>query len=250
MPKAGPARSRSRSRSPAPRSGIYRWRTRRVLPSRGGRSMRTRPRRSSIPPAPDESGRVVKALEPTFGGINLEDIKAPECFYIEEKLKAMMDIPVFHDDQHGTAIISGAALVNAVELTGKRLAEIKLVISGAGASAISSGELFVKLGVARKNIMLVDTKGVVYTGRTEGMNPYKARFAVPTDRRTLADALRGADVFIGLSAANIVTREMVQSLADRPFFSAMANPDQGITYDEARAARTAAIVGTGGADFP
>ena len=199
---------------------------------------------------PDEIVRIVKALEPTFGGINLEDIKAPECFYIEEKLKAMMDIPVFHDDQHGTAIISGAALVNAVELTGKRLAEIKLVISGAGASAISSGELFVKLGVARKNIMLVDTKGVVYTGRTEGMNPYKARFAVPTDRRTLADALRGADVFIGLSAANIVTREMVQSMAERPFICAMANPDPEITYDEARAARPDAIVATGRSDFP
>lgn len=199
---------------------------------------------------PDEIIRIVKALEPTFGGINLEDIKAPECFYIEEKLKEIMDIPVFHDDQHGTAIISGAALLNYTELAGKRLEEIRVVISGAGASAIASGEHFVKLGVRREHIMLVDTKGVVYQGRAEGMNPYKARFAVDTDRRTLADAMRGADVFLGLSVANVVTREMAQSMAERPFICAMANPDPEIPYDEAKAARPDAIVATGRSDFP
>ncbi len=199
---------------------------------------------------PDEIIRIVKALEPTFGGINLEDIKAPECFYIEEKLKGMMDIPVFHDDQHGTAIISGAALVNAVELVGKRMEDVQLVISGAGAAAIASGEMFIKLGVARSNIMLVDTKGVVYKGRTEGMNPYKARFAVDTDRRTLADAMRGADVFVGLSAPNIVSREMVQSMAEQPIVFAMANPDPEITYEEARAARPDVIMATGRSDYP
>ena len=199
---------------------------------------------------PDEIIRIVKAMEPTFGGINLEDIKAPECFYIEEKLKEIMDIPVFHDDQHGTAIISGAGLVNALEITGKRIEDVRVVISGAGASAIASGELFIKLGVNRANVILVDTKGVVYKGRTEGMNPYKARFAVETDRRTLADAMRGADVFVGLSAANIVTREMVQSMAEEPFICAMANPDPEIPYDEAKAARPDAIVATGRSDFP
>ena len=199
---------------------------------------------------PDEIIRIVKALEPTFGGINLEDIKAPECFYIEEKLKEMMDIPVFHDDQHGTAIISGAGLVNALEITGKRIEDVRVVVGGAGASAIASGELFIKLGVNRANVILVDTKGVVYKGRTENMNPYKARFAVETDRRTLADAMRGADVFVGLSAANTVTREMVKSMAEEPFICAMANPDPEIPYDEAKAARPDAIVATGRSDFP
>ncbi|MDQ7842334.1 MAG: NADP-dependent malic enzyme [Armatimonadota bacterium] len=199
---------------------------------------------------PDEIVRIVKALEPTFGGINLEDIKAPECFYIEEKLKEIMEIPVFHDDQHGTAIISGAALLNYAELTGKRLEDLRVVISGAGASAIASGEHFVKLGVRREHIMLVDTKGVIYKGRSEGMNPYKARFAVDTEARTLAEAMRGVDVFIGLSVANIVSREMVQSMAERPFICAMANPDPEIPYDEAKAARPDAIVATGRSDFP
>jgi len=199
---------------------------------------------------PDEIVRVVRALEPTFGGINLEDIKAPECFVIEEKLKAVLDIPVFHDDQHGTAIITGAALVNALELAGKPIGQVRIVISGAGASAIASGELFVTLGARREHIMLVDTKGVVYRGRTEGLNPYKARFAVDTDRRTLADAMRGADVFVGLSVANIVTREMVQSMAERPIVFAMANPDPEIPYEEAKAARPDAIVATGRSDYP
>ncbi len=199
---------------------------------------------------PDEVVRIVKALEPTFGGVNLEDIKAPECFYIEEKLREIMEIPVFHDDQHGTAIICGAALLNYATLTGKRLDEMRVVISGAGASAIASAEHFVRLGVPRKSIMLVDTKGVVYQGRSEGMNPYKARFAVDTDARTLEEAMRGADVFIGLSVANIVTREMVQAMAEQPFICAMANPDPEIPYHEAKAARPDAIVATGRSDFP
>ena len=199
---------------------------------------------------PDEIIRIVKALEPTFGGINLEDIKAPECFYIEEKLKEIMDIPVFHDDQHGTAIISGAGLVNALEISGKRIEDVRVVVGGAGASAIASGELFIKLGVKREHVILVDTKGVVYKGRKEGMNPYKARFAADTDARTLADAMRGADVFVGLSAANTVTPEMVKSMAEEPFICAMANPDPEIPYDEAKAARPDAIVATGRSDFP
>ena len=159
---------------------------------------------------PDEIIRIVKAIAPTFGGINLEDIKAPECFYIEEELKKMLDIPVFHDDQHGTAIISSAALANALELVGKKHSEIRVVISGAGASAISCAELAIRWGVKRENIMLCDSKGVVYKGRTEGMNKYKERFVVDTDARTLADAVRGADVFYGLSVANVLKPEMVK----------------------------------------
>ncbi len=199
---------------------------------------------------PDEVVRVVKALEPTFGGINLEDIKAPECFVIEEKLKALMDIPVFHDDQHGTAIISGAALLNALEIVGKRIDQIRMVISGAGASAIACAEFFVKLGMRREQIVLVDTKGVVSKGRAEGMNPYKERFASDTQARTLAEAMVGTDVFFGLSAPNIVTKTMAQSMAHKPIIFAMANPDPEITYEDARAARPDAIVATGRADYP
>src|SRR3990172_2198617 len=199
---------------------------------------------------PDEIVRIVKALEPTFGGINLEDIKAPECFYIEERLKELMDIPVFHDDQHGTAIISGAALLNALEVVGKPIDKVRIVISGAGASAIASAEFFVRLGVPREHIMLVDTKGVIYKGRTEGINPYKDRFAVETPARTLADALVGADVFLGLSAPNIVTPNMVRAMAREPIVIAMANPDPEITYDDARAARPDALAATGRSDYP
>src|SRR5581483_8729493 len=162
---------------------------------------------------PDEIIKVVAAIAPTFGGINLEDIKAPECFYIEEELKKMLDIPVFHDDQHGTAIISAAGLANALEIAGKKHKDIRVVISGAGASAISCAELAIKWGVKRENIMLCDSKGVVYKGRTEGMNKYKERFQVETDARTLADAVRGADVFYGLSVANVMTPDMVKSMA-------------------------------------
>jgi malate dehydrogenase (oxaloacetate-decarboxylating)(NADP+) len=194
--------------------------------------------------------QVAAAISPTFGGINLEDIKAPECFYIEETLKAMLDIPVFHDDQHGTAIISGAALMNGLEVVGKRMSEVKITISGAGASAISCSELMVRLGATRENIFLVDTRGVVYKGRTEGMNKYKERFAHETDMRTLADAVRGSDVFYGLSIANILTPEMVKTMAERPLIFAMANPDPEIRYELAKEARPDAIVATGRSDYP
>lgn len=199
---------------------------------------------------PDEVVRIVKALEPTFGGINLEDIKAPECFLIEEKLKALMDIPVFHDDQHGTAIITGAALLNGLEVVGKRLDQIRMVISGAGASAIACANFFLRLGMHREQILLVDTKGVVFVGRTDGMNPYKARYAANTPARTLEEAMAGADVFIGLSAPNIVTKAMARTMAPKPLIFAMANPDPEITYEDARAARPDALVATGRADYP
>jgi malate dehydrogenase (oxaloacetate-decarboxylating)(NADP+) len=199
---------------------------------------------------PDRLIAVVAAIAPTFGGINLEDIKAPECFYVEEQLKARLDIPVFHDDQHGTAIISGAALLNGLELVDKPIESIRVVVSGAGASAISCSELAVRLGVKRENILLVDTRGVVYEGRTEGMNEYKARFAPRTSARTLADAVRGADVFYGLSAADILTVEMVKTMAGRPLIFAMANPDPEIRYELAKEARPDAIVATGRSDFP
>jgi malate dehydrogenase (oxaloacetate-decarboxylating)(NADP+) len=199
---------------------------------------------------PDVVIQVAAAISPTFGGINLEDIKAPECFYIEETLKGMLDIPVFHDDQHGTAIISGAALMNGVEVVGKRLDEVKITISGAGASAISCAELMVRLGVRRENITLVDTRGVVYRGRTEGMNKYKERFLQDTDKRTLADAVRDADVFYGLSIADILKPEMVKTMAERPLIFAMANPDPEIKYELAREARPDAIVATGRSDYP
>ncbi|MEJ5224462.1 MAG: NADP-dependent malic enzyme [Anaerolineales bacterium] len=200
---------------------------------------------------PDEIIRVVAAIAPTFGGINLEDIKAPECFYIEEELKKMLDIPVFHDDQHGTAIISSAALANSLEIVGKKHEDIRIVISGAGASAISCAELAIRWGVKRENIMLVDTRGVVYKGRTEGMNPYKERLAVEDKgHRTLADAVRGADVFYGLSVANVLTPEMVKSMAERPIIFAMANPDPEIKYELAKEAAPHSIVATGRSDYP
>lgn len=199
---------------------------------------------------PDEIIRVVAAISPTFGGINLEDIKAPECFYIEERLKAMLDIPVFHDDQHGTAIISSAGLVNALEIVGKRIDEVRLVISGAGASAVSCAELAIRLGVRRENVLMLDSKGVIYKGRTHGMNVYKERFAVETDLRTLEDAVRGADVFYGLSVANVLTPAMVKSMAERPVIFAMANPDPEIRYELAKEARPDCIVATGRSDYP
>lgn len=198
---------------------------------------------------PDEIIKVVAAISPTFGGINLEDIKAPECFYIEEELKKMLDIPVFHDDQHGTAIISSAGLANALEIVGKKHEEIRLVISGAGASAISCAELAIRWGVKRENIMLCDSKGVVYQGRKEGMNKYKERFLVETDARTLSDALRGADVFYGLSVANVMTPEMVKSMAKDPIIFAMANPDPEIRPELAKEARKDVIIATGRSDY-
>jgi malate dehydrogenase (oxaloacetate-decarboxylating)(NADP+) len=199
---------------------------------------------------PDEIIKVVAAISPTFGGINLEDIKAPECFYIEEELKKMLDIPVFHDDQHGTAIISSAGLANALEIVGKRHDEIRLVISGAGASAVSCAELAISWGVKRENIMLVDTRGVVFKGRKEGMNKYKDRLAVDDKgHRTLADAMQGADVFYGLSVANVLSPEMVKTMASDPIIFAMANPDPEIKPELAREARKDVIIATGRSDY-
>ncbi len=199
---------------------------------------------------PKEIIRTCQLLEPTFGGINLEDIKAPECFLIEEELRRTMRIPVFHDDQHGTAIISGAALLNALELAGKRIDQVRVVFNGAGASGISCAEHYVKLGVRHENILMCDTSGVIYKGRTKGMNPYKERFAQQTETRTLADALTGADVFFGLSAGNIVSAEMVKGMAPDPVIFALANPDPEIPYDVAVQARPDAIVATGRSDYP
>jgi malate dehydrogenase (oxaloacetate-decarboxylating)(NADP+) len=193
----------------------------------------------------------VAALEPTFGGINLEDLKAPECFEIEAGLRARMAIPVFHDDQHGTAIISGAALLNGAEISGKKLKDIKVVVSGAGASAIACATFYVELGVSLENITMVDSLGVIYEGRAEGMNQWKARFARKDDgSRTRADALKGADLFLGLSKAGLCTAEMVKTMGPRPLIFALANPDPEIGYTEAKAARPDAIVATGRSDFP
>jgi malate dehydrogenase (oxaloacetate-decarboxylating)(NADP+) len=198
---------------------------------------------------PDEIIQVVKAIAPTFGGINLEDIKAPECFYIEETLKGMLDIPVFHDDQHGTAIISSAGLLNALEVVGKDIGNIRIAISGAGASAISCANLAVRLGVKLENILMVDSRGVIQKGRTD-LNKYKQRFAVETDARTLADAVRGADVFYGLSVADVLTQEMVKTMAEKPIIFAMANPDPEIKYELAKEARPDCIMATGRSDYP
>jgi len=199
---------------------------------------------------PEDVIKVCQLLEPTFGGINLEDIKAPECFYIEETLKRTMKIPVFHDDQHGTAIISGAALLNALELVGKTIDQIRLVVNGSGAAGIACAEHYVRLGVKRENITLADTKGVVYEGRAQGMNPYKARFAHKTELRTLSDAVKGADVLLGLSVKGAFTQEMLRSMADRPIVFAMANPDPEITYEDALAARKDVLMATGRTDYP
>jgi malate dehydrogenase (oxaloacetate-decarboxylating)(NADP+) len=199
---------------------------------------------------PEEIINVVRAIAPTFGGINLEDIKAPECFVIEQRLKEMLDIPVFHDDQHGTAIIAIAGLLNALEIVGKKMHEVQIVVNGAGAAAIACSEMFVLAGARRENITMVDSRGVIYAGRTEGMNEYKARFAKETDARTLADAMKGADVFLGLSVADVVTQDMVRSMAERPIIFAMANPDPEIKYDLAKEARPDAIVATGRSDYP
>ena len=199
---------------------------------------------------PEEIIRTCQILEPTFGGINLEDIKAPECFYIEETLRKTMKIPVFHDDQHGTAIISGAGLINALELGGKKIEDIKVVFNGAGAAAISCAAHYVRLGVRIENIVMCDTKGVIYEGRTEHMNAYKARYASKTSARTLEEAMVGADVFFGLSQAGCVTQDMVKGMAPNPIIFAMANPDPEITYEDALAARPDAIVATGRSDYP
>lgn len=199
---------------------------------------------------PDEFVRIVKALEPTFGGINLEDIKAPECFEIEQRLREEMSIPVFHDDQHGTAIIAGAALINALHLVEKEIDQIRLVVNGAGAAALACADFFIHLGVKPENVLLCDSKGVIYEGRTEGMNEYKERFIRKTDARTLADALKGADVLVGLSVGNVVSAAMVASMAEKPIVFALANPDPEIPYELAKEARPDAILATGRSDYP
>ena len=199
---------------------------------------------------PLEVIRFCQLLEPTVGGINLEDISAPECFVIERTLRETMDIPVFHDDQHGTAIIAGAALLNALEIIGKKIDEVRVVFSGAGASALSTAEHFKRLGVPREHILIVDSKGVLYRGRTEGMNEFKEPYAVDTAKRTLADAFDGADVFVGLSVKGLVTPEMVASMAENPIIFALANPDPEILPEEVAAIRADAIMATGRSDYP
>jgi len=199
---------------------------------------------------PDEIIRTVKLLEPTFGGINLEDIKGPECFYIEEKLIELMDIPVFHDDQHGTAIISSAGMINALEIVGKDIKDVKMVVNGAGASGISCANLAIVMGIDKNNVILCDTKGVIYKGRTEGMNEYKERLAAETSDRTLEDAVKNADIFFGLSSKGALTPEMLKSMAPNPVVFAMANPDPEITPPDAKAVRDDVIIGTGRSDYP
>ncbi|WP_321476756.1 NADP-dependent malic enzyme [uncultured Paludibaculum sp.] len=199
---------------------------------------------------PKEVIRTCQLLEPTFGGINLEDIKSPECFEIEEELRRTLKIPVFHDDQHGTAIISGAALVNALSLVGKKLEDARIVFSGAGASAISCANHYIRLGARLENILMCDTKGVIHDGRAEGMNKYKVKFARKTETRTLTDAMRGADVFIGLSQGNCVTPDMLLAMADRPIVFALANPDPEIEYELAVSTRSDLIMASGRSDYP
>ncbi len=199
---------------------------------------------------PEEFIRAVRLMGPSFGGINLEDIKAPECFIIEQRLKEEMDIPVFHDDQHGTAVICAAGLINALELTGKKLSEVKIVVNGAGAAGIACLELLKAMGAQPDNCIMCDTKGVIWQGRTEGMNQWKSAHAAKTKTRTLAEAMVGADVFIGVSAKGTVTAEMVASMARDPVIFAMANPDPEITPEEVHAVREDAIVATGRSDYP
>jgi malate dehydrogenase (oxaloacetate-decarboxylating)(NADP+) len=191
----------------------------------------------------------VRYLGPTFGGINLEDIKAPECFIIEQRLRELMNIPIFHDDQHGTAIVSSAGLINALHLTGRDIKDIKMVVNGAGAASIACIELVKAMGMPHENAILVDTKGVIYQGRTEGMNQWKSAHAVRTKARTLKEAMVGADVFLGLSVKGAVTKEMVKSMADKPIIFAMANPDPEITPEDVKSVRSDAIVATGRSDY-
>ncbi|WP_428676850.1 NADP-dependent malic enzyme [Reyranella sp.] len=197
----------------------------------------------------DQFVNCVRYLGPTFGGINLEDIKAPECFIIEQRLRELMNIPIFHDDQHGTAIVSAAGLINALHLTGRDIKDIKMVVNGAGAASIACIELVKAMGMPHENAILCDTKGVIYQGRTEGMNQWKSAHAVRTKARTLEEAMKGADVFLGLSVKGAVTKEMVKSMAAKPIIFAMANPDPEITPEDVRAARGDAIVATGRSDY-
>lgn len=192
----------------------------------------------------------VKLTAPTWGGINLEDIKAPECFEIEDRLKEMLDIPVFHDDQHGAAIVAGAGLISALEIANKKIKDIKVVINGAGAAAMACCNMIEKLGVKRDNIIMCDSKGVIYKGREVRMNKWKEAKAVETDCRTLAEAIKGADVFLGLSVANVMSREMLRSMAKDPIVFALANPVPEIPYEDAKTARDDVIMGTGRSDYP
>lgn len=199
---------------------------------------------------PQEIIKACKLLEPTFGGINLEDIKAPECFIVEEELKKSLKIPVFHDDQHGTAIIAGAALLNALDIVGKKIDEAKLVINGAGASGLAIAALLVTLGVKKENLIMCDSKGVIYKGRTEGMNKYKEKFAADTDKRTLSEAVKNCDVLYGLSKKGAFSEDMIKSMAKDPVIFAMANPDPEITPEEVRKIRKDAVMATGRSDYP
>ena len=198
----------------------------------------------------DEFINAVRYLGPTFGGINLEDIKAPECFIIEQRLRELMDIPIFHDDQHGTAIITAAGLLNALDITGRSMANTHIVVNGAGAAAIACVELIKRMGVPHDNVIMCDTKGTIYQGRTDSMNQWKSAHTVPTKTRTLTEAIKGADVFLGLSVKGAVTPEMVKSMADRPIIFAMANPDPEISPEAVHATRSDAIVATGRSDYP
>lgn len=199
---------------------------------------------------PEEVIKICKWLEPTFGGINLEDIKAPECFYIEETLRKELDIPVFHDDQHGTAIISGAGLLNAVEITKKDIGKVKMVVMGAGAAGIACAKMFVQLGIKKENLVMLDSKGVIYKGRSEGMNPYKEIFATERKCRTLEEAMQDADAFMGVSVANIITEKMLKSMGDQPIIFAMANPDPEVKPELVQKVRPDAIMATGRSDYP
>lgn len=198
---------------------------------------------------PDKLVEICAKIAPTFGGINLEDIKAPECFEVETKLKAMLDIPVFHDDQHGTAIISAAGLLNAVEINGKKLADMKVVVCGAGAAANSCTRLYVALGIKRENVVMVDSKGVINNKRTD-LNKYKKEWITERDISTLAEAVKDADVFLGLSVANMLSKEMLSTMAPNPIVFAMANPNPEISYEDALATRDDLIFATGRSDYP
>jgi len=198
---------------------------------------------------PEKLVEICAKIAPTFGGINLEDIKAPECFEVEDKLKAMLDIPVFHDDQHGTAIISGAGLLNALEISGKKIEDLKLVVCGAGAAAISCTRLYTRLGVRKENIVMADSKGVINRKRTD-LNKYKQEFITDRDIDTLTEAVKGADLFLGLSTANMLSKEMLASMADHPVVFAMANPNPEITYEDAMSVRDDLIFATGRSDYP
>jgi malate dehydrogenase (oxaloacetate-decarboxylating)(NADP+) len=199
---------------------------------------------------PDTFINCVKCLGPSFGGINLEDIKGPDCFYIEEKLKKAMNIPVFHDDQHGTAIICLAGLINSLEIIGKKIEDIKIVVSGAGAAGIACIELIQTYGAKKENTIMCDSKGVIYKGRKEGMNEWKERHAAETDKRTIEEAMDGTDLFIGVSVKGAVSKDMVKSMAKDPIIFAMANPDPEITPDDANDAREDVIMATGRSDYP